>query len=233
MIFKYKEYSFSIPDNNLKAKSNKKPENIGQRMSMGEWESEEVQLLTKYLNVNDKVIELGACIGFLGVIVNSKIKNKTDHILIEANPNLIPVIEENKKLNRSSFTVEHCLIGDPTINKYVEFSISDFILGSSVYQKSKNTAMVRTKSLSEYSEKYNFLIVDIEGGEYELIRKYQNEIAKFEKILIEFHPFYGFSKEDVEIGLNTLKSLGFKVVEREAHVFMMVKNKSNDSNNSY
>jgi FkbM family methyltransferase len=232
MIYNYKKYKFNIPDESVNAKSDKKHKSIGQRMESGEWENDEIQILSSYLDEKDKVVELGACIGFLGVLVNDKLSNKSDHVVIEANPDLIPIIEENKKVNNSEFKVEHCLIGNSN-NKFLDFNVSDFILGSSIHGKGGRVVKVPIKPLSAYSNKYNFLIVDIEGGEYELIRKYQNEISKFKKILIEFHPFFGFSEKDIEISLNTLRSLGFKVAERKAHVYMMIKNKSNDSNNSY
>jgi FkbM family methyltransferase len=221
MIFKYKDYKFSIPDKDLNFKSSKKPETIGQRMKLGQWESEEVTILTKYLHENDKVIELGACVGFLGVVVNDKIKNKESHMLIEANPEMIPVIEENKKLNGSKFKIEHCIIGNPEDGER-DFRISNFILGSSVFNKGGKIVKVPVKDISEYSNDYNFLIVDIEGGEYELIKNNINEIMKFDKLLIEFHPFYGFSNHDIQNSLTILKKSGFTIVEKKAHVYMMI-----------
>jgi FkbM family methyltransferase len=222
MIFKYKDYSFIIPDNNIDAKSSKKPESIGQRMQLGQWEESEASLLESYLEPGDRVVELGACIGFLGVLVNRSITNKKDHVLIEANPDLIPVIEENKKMNECEFKIEHCLIGDPK-DKFMDFNISNFILGSSVYGKGERTVKVPVKSISEYSRKYNFLIVDIEGGEYELIKRNLAHLARFDKILIEFHPFFGFTEADVQKGINSLKKVGFSIIKRSGHVYMMKK----------
>jgi len=223
MIFKYKKYKFNIPDKNLNAKSNKRPESIGERMEKGLWEKNEVLLLDHYLEPSDKVIELGACIGFLGVLVNDRILNKNSHVLIEANPELIPILNENKILNNSKFKIEHCIIGDSTKGS-ADFKISEFILGSSMYGKGSNSVKVPIKSLSEYSNKYNFLIVDIEGGEYELIKNYPNEIKKFNKILIEFHPFFGYTENDVKNGINLLTKLGFKIADKKGHVFMLIKN---------
>lgn len=216
------EFNFYLPDNYLNKKSSKSEISLGERLKGGTWEKEEIKLITNYIESDDSVLELGACIGYLGVHVNSLIKNKENHLLIEANPKLIDVIEKNKELNDSQFKIENCMIGNPD-KMDGTFAISDFILGSSRYSKSKEIVKVPVKPLTDYIKDFNVLIMDIEGGEYSLIDEYIDIIPNFKTLIIEFHPFYGFSKKDLTEKVEAIKSKGFRLAKRIAHTFAFIR----------
>jgi FkbM family methyltransferase len=221
MIVKHQDFQIFIPDEYTNQKSTQSEYSLKERLERGMWEREEIELLSKYLEDSDSVLELGACIGFLGIRINEKIKGNS-HTLIEANPNLIEVIERNKELNSSTFKIVNCMIGDPSKDSGI-FNVSDFILGSSEFIKNGKGVSVKVKSLSDFTKDHNFLIIDIEGGEYKLISKNVKSLIKFDKLLIEFHEFYGFTGKDVARSIKALKNLGFNLKEKKGQVYMFSK----------
>jgi hypothetical protein len=56
-----------------------------------------------------------------------------------------------------------------------------------------------------------FLIIDIEGGEYELLR--DGNLHNVKKIVMEIHPSV-LGREKTESVLNFLSNLGFQVVDQ-------------------
>jgi FkbM family methyltransferase len=210
-----------MPDEYADQKSSKSKFSLKQRLENNLWEKEEITLLTEYLKPTDSVLELGACIGFLGVFSNKMIGGNK-HTLIEANPKMLKVINKNRELNNSTFDVVNCMIGDPT-KESGKFHVSDFILGSSQYLNTKNEIKIEVKPLSDFSSDHNFIIVDIEGGEYNLVNDSISELAKFSKLLIEFHDFFGFTIDDRDKALATLNSVGFKVEENMGNTYMLTK----------
>lgn len=223
MLIKNEIGTFYIPDESSSSKSSLSNLSIKERLETGAWESEEIQMLKKYLDKDDAILELGACIGFLGVYANRILSNPTRHTVIEANPELIEVILKNINLNNSKFNVLNCIIGNPNEIEQ-DFIISDFILGSSVYGTQGKKVKVPIKSLEDFTNKHNFIIIDIEGGEYKLINDNLQHLSKFNKIIIEFHPFFGFTKNDIKISLKKLEKIGFKKIENLGNTYFLKKN---------
>lgn len=152
------------------------------------WEKEEIVLSKKYIKKSDNILEIGGCIGGLSVFMNSLLRKKSKHLVIEPNVKLEKTLELNRELNNASYEIKCCLIDDPETNTG-EFYINDFILGSSKEMKTKELIHVPVYPLSDFSDDYNVLVIDIEGGEYDFFDSYYDEILKFDKILIEFHEF--------------------------------------------
>lgn len=213
--------SFFLPDKYAKEKSSRSNFSLAQRLQKGMWEQEEIEILEQNLHKDDAILELGACIGVLGVNANKMLTNKKNHLLIEANPNMIPIIEKNKALNKSKFSIRHCMIGDPKKDDG-SFVISNFILGSSAYLSGKKIK-VDVVPLSEFTKDFNFLIIDIEGGEYKLIDEMIEDIKKFKKLIVEFHPFFGFTEEDVNSRIEALAKAGFDIKDQRGMTYYFIK----------
>lgn len=223
MIIKNEIGTFYIPDSSADSKSKLNNLSIKDRLENGHWEKEEIEMLKKYIDAKDSILELGACIGFLGVYANRMLSNPINHTVIEANPELIDVILKNIDLNNSKFTVLNCMIGNPReVEK--DFNVSDFILGSSVYGSQGKKVKVPVRSLGDFTKNHNFIIIDIEGGEYKLINDHIKHLSSFNKILIEFHPFFGFTKNDIDISLKKLEKVGFKKIENIGNTHFLRKN---------
>jgi len=121
-------------------------------------------------------------------------------ITVEGNPELIPIIKENTQDFRKKSEVIHALIGTENAEAI------DFHLGenpvSSLVNKAVNprvkiikTVPVRMVTMNYIYErlegcKISLLKVDIEGSEWELLKKFtKKDYEKIDQITCEFHDF--------------------------------------------
>lgn len=223
MKIRYKKlFDVYVPDKYSQLKSERSPYSIQERIENGLWESEEISILERRIKETDSVLELGACLGILSIVTNRLLNYSKNHTVVEANPKLISVLEKNRDLNRCSFKILNGIVDDPSKNSG-KFIPSDFILGSSQYHDNSSSITVPVIPFSRLSN-HNFLIVDIEGGEYSLIDNNIIEIsAMFNKLLIEFHTQYGFSNKHMTNSIAKVMSHGFKKVENVGNTFYFIK----------
>lgn len=157
------------------------------------YESEERELANKYLRSNDRVLELGSCIGIVSCVINKNLtSSESHHVAVEPNPNLVPVIEENRKLNNRNFAIENCAIAD---DEEVEFQIDDHITrgGLRDYSEVDNGAVVRVpgRSIDDLVKKYgafNVLVMDIQGAEEFVFSGACDFLDPIRLIIVEWHP---------------------------------------------
>ena len=193
----------------------------------GSYEEAEFNLVNKHLDPDSSVVELGGGIGYIACFVNQKLSDPSKHVVLEANPKLIEVIEENRELNQADFRLESYAYHS-TEDK-VSFSLSDEFWKSSTKLDEKNKIEVSATNLEDTIDREEFddfvLIADIEGGEIEL----QNELELLQKhckqIIIEIHPERYDSKHafDEKI-LSPLRENGFELVDEEDEVLVIEKN---------
>jgi FkbM family methyltransferase len=151
------------------------------------YEVQEAHALIGLLKKGDRVLEVGAGIGFLGILM-SKVLGGDNVLSYEANPKLIKVIQNNSMLNECSFEVKNCILSDKAGN--TEFHLEKDFWSSSTHRRTNNveTINVQTEKVSEVLLKHrpNVLVMDIEGGEVDLLPKI--DLTNFNKIVIEIHP---------------------------------------------
>ena len=155
----------------------------------GLYEKAEVTAIDKYLRPDLPVIELGGGIGVLSCVINKKLDNPKNHVVLEADPELLPTLEKNRGLNQCNFTIEHGALGygsEPLALYLNEFP------GTSLQGSGSPTVQVRPVSLEYLIAKNRFqsatLIADIEGAEAELIEHEIHILKKNVKALFfELH----------------------------------------------
>ena len=178
----------------------------------GSYELGELRLLQRRLTSDDVVMELGTGLGLLSCYIAKKIgsQNVTTY---EGNPGLEEPIRKLYALNSVNPRLEMCILGKDAgfQSFYVEkdFWVSNSHEGSS----SASVLQVPVKSFHEALLEINptFLIIDIEGGEYELLR--DGNLHNVKKIVMEIHPSV-LGREKTESVLNFLSNLGFQVVDQ-------------------
>ena len=196
---------------------------LKERLSKGEWESDEAKHLS-LIPSDSTVLELGACIGYISCLTNSLLENKKNHVVLEANRNLIPCLRKNRKLNDCSFYIENSILTNDPSNKEISFYVDKrSILGSSQIQldehRIKDIQKIQTKTIenleANYNLKFDALICDIEGGEYELFNNVitDNFIRGLKFISIEFHWVVPNSHEKYQNIVNKLKLFGFNIIK--------------------
>jgi len=189
------------------------------RFVFNSYEEEEARHLSNHLDPLSKVLELGACLGYVSCLTNRRLKDNTQHVVVEANPKLMPWIERNKEQNGCGFHLENVIISKYGDN---DFYVHDLIVGGSskraTEQKIKVKGVDFEHLIGKYDIEFDTLIMDIEGGELELLRNFGDDIRKFEQIFIELHPFANIlTKQEAEECENILCSLGFEINVRDGN----------------
>ena len=153
----------------------------------GNYEAKEAELVSKYIAPDDVVMEIGAGIGFLSALCAKAVGS--EHVFAyEANPQLMPVIKQVHALNQVAPSVSNVLLGEGEGER--DFWLEKDYWASSLIQGSKDATAIRVRQIDLNQEirrtRPSFLIVDIEGGEYELLR--HAHLDPIRKIVIEVHP---------------------------------------------
>lgn len=171
------------------------------QLQVGFYEREERRHLKKYLDPQASVLELGGCLGVIACITNKMLRNPKQHVVVEANPELIEHLERNKNHTDSSFAIEHCIVSN---KPEITFFIGDSILGSSARRQSQRKVTVHGKTVAELERthqiRFDTLVMDIEGAELEFLRENREWLRQVNTVIAEIHehPDYLTNEEVAE-----------------------------------
>ncbi len=190
---------------------------ISESIYNNQYEKAELQMLKQYLSKEDIVMEIGSGIGFLSAYC-SKLIGSHKVFSYEANPNLQEIIQTTYRINNVNPTFHPCLVGEEAEEKTF-YITKDF--WSSSFIKPSNDEIVKTitvlaKSFNQEVErvKPSLLIVDVEGGEYELLQNAR--LDHIQKIIIELH--------NSLIGRDKINSIKYKLVNSGFKIIQVVPN---------
>jgi len=174
------------------------------------YEETDAKLALKHFRPEDSVLELGACLGFLGCITNKILKEPHKHIVVEANPRLIPWIKRNRNRNNAHFHIEHCLVSETSDGT---FFIHDLIVGGSAVRKTNNLVTVPVKSVASFDQfQPTALFINIEGAELEFLQQARHKLKHVRIIIIDLHEFI-IGREACNECREILENSGFQLVE--------------------
>jgi FkbM family methyltransferase len=167
-------------------------------------------LVKRHLRRDARVLELGGCIGVLSCVINRCLDNPSSHVVIEANPNLIPFLERNRDANQASFRVENCVVSQAaTTNIAISRDMDSSTTGG-------KGLPVRTATLEELEAKYSLtfdaIVMDIEGGEASFIAENIDRLRRIEFLMVEFHPDI-LGERSVDQLRSALKAVGLEKVD--------------------
>jgi FkbM family methyltransferase len=170
--------------------------NVIEEFVSGNYELQERKLITKYVNSSDRVLELGGGVGAVSCMLNKKLADQSKHLVIEANPDLIPILEHNGINNNCRFKTLNCI---PIKSSNGKFYLNRNAWAGSNVRKSKKYIDVPVESWEEIEKEIELkptaVVMDIEGGEVEFIKENEDLISNLRLIIVEFHPFtLGFKK---------------------------------------
>jgi FkbM family methyltransferase len=179
-------------------------------------------ILKKILEPGDKVMELGGGIGMVAIF-SSKIVGSENVTSFEANPGLESLIRDNYELNGVSPTLKVAMVGPEPGSR--TFHVSSQFSRSSVFDPGGETKPVEVPVL-DFSEELRtieptVLVIDIQGGEVELID--YADFSSVRKILIEFHPSMTGLGPIHHMRSKLRKTHGFTEVERHGNSFVYKK----------
>jgi FkbM family methyltransferase len=187
---------------------------------LGLHEAPEVALVRTRLMAGLPVIELGGGIGIVSCNINRRLAHPRDHIVVEANLDLIPALETNRRLNRCEYQIRSAALayGDPT----TVLSIDSWVT-SRVGGRGTRRAVVATTTLAQLLRQSGFaqinLVVDIEGAEADLVEQEGTLLReRVRTLILETHPSVIGAERAAQI-IVAIRSLGFAETARFRHVW--------------
>lgn len=169
-------------------------------------EKPEQDLANQYIEENDTVFELGARYGSVSCIINSKLKCKTNQVVVEPDERVWGALEQNKHANHCEF---HIIKGFVS-SKKMSLTAIDYYDGYGTTAVEDNSSTIPSYTMEEINEKYNLefnvLVADCEG--FLEIFFDENPIFYDKLRLILFEADYT-EKCNYDKIKNTLKEKGF------------------------
>ena len=174
-----------IPDAHL-------TDGLRREFERGIYEWGEVRALTSVLRAEDRLLDLGSAIGFVACNA-AKILEPHNIICVEANPDLIPVLEANLAANgvRRARSVQGAVVPDAFDGEEVSFEVrqafySSRVAGEDVKEASRIVTVPALK-LSDLLEAFapDVVTMDLEGAEAALAM--QHWPGKVRAVIMEIH----------------------------------------------
>jgi FkbM family methyltransferase len=150
------------------------------------YELPERTLAKRHLPGSSRVLELGGCIGVLSCLINRLLDRPTCHVVVEANPSLVPTLEHNGTINRAAFKIESCVVSRRAPARLVIHRNMD----SSYVDGDGIPVVTKTLEALEAAHEMEFdaIVMDIEGGEASFIEDHPGKLRQLSFLMIEFHP---------------------------------------------
>lgn len=166
------------------------PERIRRLLRQGTYEEKEAIAALKLIKAGDVVLELGGGIGFMSTLVGTKTPATSVHSF-EANPNLVPYIQEVHAANEvTNAHVTHAVLGekDGSTSFYLRqnFLASSLDPEQGVSEGSEVEVPTRDVNAVIAELKPSVLICDIEGAEVDLLPKMN--LTGLRAVVMETHP---------------------------------------------
>jgi FkbM family methyltransferase len=201
------------------------PANVVDLLLSDLYEQPERNALKQFLDPELPVVELGACIGVVSCLTNRRLHKPEKHVVVEANPALLPLLEQNRARNDCHFQIVHAAVLDGA--ESVTFNVGDNILASGVHGEERQGVVVSTVTLERLLNEHDFeratLICDIEGAELQFVEHELKTLSeRVVTIIMELHDRM-VGHEPTQRMLAALASVGFKIEKRDGDVVVLRK----------
>jgi FkbM family methyltransferase len=152
-------------------------------------ERDEREGVRRHLPMDATVLELGAGLGVVSCLINSRMQDRKRHVAVEANPQLIETVRRNRDRNGLGFAIEHGVVAKSSNGT---FFLAPSISNSSRVDRGRPGITVPTMTVADLEQKHDLrfdaLVCDIEGGEAEFFADNPDFPARCRAIIIQFHP---------------------------------------------
>jgi len=161
---------------------------IVESLYRGGYEGPEVEMIRATLRPEDRVLEIGGGLGFIGIITARLVRLPQQVLIIEANPQLIPVMQRNFALNGVHPEVRNVVLGRDGASEVSFYLHDDFWASSLMPFAGGRETRVPQQDARQVLDAFRptYLIVDIEGGEIALLDDL--DLAGVETLCLEVHP---------------------------------------------
>lgn len=164
------------------------------KLISGKYEMGENSIMNETLTEKDILLELGTGIGYNTIYAKKNIGCEV--FSFEGNPELIPIIYNNAKINKTKITIYNKIVTVKKTVDHVPFNVAEHYTGSSLRELDTQTNLksvyeIETISIKEVISQISptYFMCDIEGGELDIFENCDFlKDTTIMKILIEFHP---------------------------------------------
>lgn len=187
------------------------------------YESSERELI-HHIKDSASVLELGGCLGVVSCLINDKLSEPSNHIVVEPNKSLIDVLNKNAKNNNCLYQTFNGVLGK--VEDKVLFAespkniVQSALSTKRMHRRWKNYEVTATTIIcleKMFDVKFDTLVMDVEGHEFYIFEEIlfvDNYIEKFDTLMIEFHG----NCEKVNTIVSQLKERNYSVIgQHENH----------------
>ncbi|MGR3760390.1 FkbM family methyltransferase [Roseobacteraceae bacterium NS-SX3] len=190
------------------------------RINAGRYEGQEIAGALHAVRPGDRVLEIGAGIGLVGAVIARNARPQAV-LSFEANPDLIPAIQAlyaRNRLGKVISVMNRVLVSAPGRPAAMPFHRRSSYLGSSLLNpkgRPSDVVEVVTEDFAAVCSKLqpNVLVMDIEGGELELLR--HADLSGIRAVVLEFHP-EAYGVEGMRECKQILRQAGFAKIEEKS-----------------
>ena len=206
---------------------------IRQQLDAGSYEAKEARFIQEYLPPGSEVLELGASLGIVSSIILGRRPSRL--VSYEAVPGLVDIARQMVAHNHpdAPWELVHCAIAAEGVTE-VSFAWSpEYTQGGSVARGpgagEGATLLVPAASLAGVIERHGlpssaWLVMDIEGMEWELARRQAAGLRHFAGIIVECHDITdgGRHVPHAQV-LEEITRAGFDIVDRRGKVAVLMR----------
>lgn len=195
----------------------------------GSYESAERRLLRAHLDPTNAVLELGASIGVVSCLVNRRLRDPAQHLVVEANPSLLPLLHANRDRNGCAFEIVHAALaygaGEVEFGAAAEFTASRTRQPGDPDRVTAHMGVrVRARTLGQLITGIGMdrctLICDVEGAEWDMVEHDADVLrARVATLVIELHPHPSSGRPIAELAAR-IAAAGFRELDRRGETYV-------------
>ena len=206
---------------------------IRRQLDAGSYEAKEARFIQEYLPPGSEVLELGASLGIVSSIILGRRPSRL--VSYEAVPGLVDIARQMVAHNHpdAPWELVHCAIAAEGVTEVSFAWSSEYTQGGSVARGpgagEGATLLVPAASLAGVIERHGlpssaWLVMDIEGMEWELARRQAAGLRHFAGIIVECHDITdgGRHVSHAQV-LEEITRAGFDIVDRRGKVSVLMR----------
>jgi FkbM family methyltransferase len=200
------------------------------KFMFNQYEWPERQAIKRFVDSALPVVEFGGSIGVVSCLTNRKLSDPQRHVVVEANPALVPLLLRNRDRNKCEFEVLPRIVAYGSDRAAFYTNNLNFHISTAVpvaTDEHIDVIDIETTDLRSILDQYHFdrctLICDIEGGESDLLR-HESEILKdrVATLILEVHE-WSLGSQRLREMFDELAALGFQEVFSELDTYAFQK----------
>ena len=142
----------------------------------------EQKMAVKYLQGNEKVLEIGGNIGRNSLVISRILQNPRDLVVLESDADIAKQLIENRNINNLDFIIENSALSKRKLIQSGWITIeSDVLLDG---YKSVNT-ITYEELISKYNISFDTLVLDCEGAFYYILMDMPEILQNIKLIIME------------------------------------------------